>query len=879
MEIKGRITVLCKCLFASAIFSAVFNVASAAAYTVTFNSTFGEFDGGATTNIVEYNDDHTVKSGEYKEPVYNIGIDSSDFITWYSEYDAKNRVNLDEILSDTTVYAAYEKITWRWDYTGGEQSFSLPITAGLQLHVWGAQGGDINDDNIGGFGGYATGLFDFIANQNIYINVGGKGEMCANTLSCIALGGYNGGGNGTLGEGRSSGRVTGGGGATHVAVKSGELSTLEDSQDNIAIVAGGGSGMYIFTGDYRSDRNSGHGGGFIGAAGTRGGSPTSPGGKQEPTTTGCNSPWCKFGTFGQGYSNRTETPGAGGGFYGGASGAYTAGGGSGFISNAVETTRHMAAYNGVIAAYTSDEDDVKTIGTNNVSNDAIEDYAKQGNGYAKAELTRLNIRYINEFDGTDFTKDQYVGSLAQEFEITQRPGYTAAWYKGNDVWDFDDPVNFDTTLEVKYTPIVYDLAYNLGTGTLSESNPDTYTIESDDITLNNPTAPDYYNFLGWSGTGLTGNRNLTVTIPKGSIGDREYTANIAPTPYTITYNLDGGTNGTNNPTEYNYESNEIVLARPTKEGYTFTGWSGTGIDGEDNLDVTIPTQSHGDREYTAHWNINRYTATFNVNGGTAADYTIINGDYGVAFGTLPVTSRTGYNFLGWFTEQNGGTEISASTTMPAENHTYYAHWEIIEYTITYDLGGEDQDSSPINSTENPGGYTVENSNITLKPATPGDSWHNFVGWALSRETEEGLTDNFVIDTSEVKNITVYAIFQANPYTVTFDPDNGEATIEKAIVGTEPVGELPEDPEKAGYEFLGWFVNGKKIDETFTSRVDVTAIARWKLIPTVPDTGANFMTAVFSSSSVIASAISGALIALFTCRKKIARVIHIKNSKE
>lgn len=986
MEKSRSLSIAVRGLFVSAFLSTIFGVANASAYTVTFNSAFGEFDGGATTNVVEYNDDHTVKSGEYKEPTYNTGLDSSDFITWYSEYDAKNRVNLDEISSDTTVYAAYEKVTWRWDYTGGEQSFSLPITAGLQLHVWGAQGGDINDDNIGGFGGYATGLFDFIANQNIYINVGGKGEMCANTLSCIALGGYNGGGNGTLGEGRSSGRVTGGGGATHVAVKSGELSTLEDSQDNIAIVAGGGSGMYIFTGDFRSDRNSGHGGGFIGAAGTRGGSPTSPGGRQEPTTTGCTSPWCKYGTFGQGYSNRTETPGAGGGFYGGASGAYTGGGGSGFIGNAVETTRHMAAYNGVIAAYTSDEDSVKTIGTNNVSSDAIEDYAKQGNGYAKAELTRLNIRYINEFDGTDFTKDQYVGSLAQEFEITQRPGYTAAWYKGNDVWNFDDLVNFDTTLEVKYTPIVYDLAYDLGTGTLSESNPDTYTIESDDITLNNPTAPDYYDFLGWSGTDLTGDRNLTVTIPKGSIGDREYTANIAPTPYTITYNLDGGTNGVNNPTEYNYESSEIVLARPTKEGYTFLGWSGTGIDGEDNLDVTIPAQSHGDREYTAHWSINQYTATFDVNGGTAIDPSTITSDYGVAFGTLPTTSRTGYDFDGWFTEQTGGTKISDTTTMPAEDHTYYAHWtiqtfgitydlnggelaqgasnpdtytyesadinlakpsrtgytflgwsgtdltdntedvtiahnslgdrsykaefqineytatfdanagetanpetitknydeefgnlpetsrlgytflgwftdattgdeitdatkmpagdvtyyahwEIITYTIEYDLGGEDMDSAPSNDSSNPTSYTVEDADITLKAATPGDTWHYFVGWALDRDTEDGLSDNFVIDTAEAKNIKVYAIFQANPYTVTLNPDNGDDEIVKTVRGDQEIGELPT-PERAGYEFLGWFVGDKQIDEHFHPRSDSIAVARWEEIPTVPDTGAN-----------------------------------------
>ena len=1015
MEKKWSLSIAVKGLFVSASLSAIFGVANASAYTVTFNSTFGEFDGGATTNVVEYNDNHEVVNGEYKEPVYNNGTDSSNFITWYSEYDAKNRVNLDEISSDTTVYAAYEKITWRWDYTGDEQTFSLPITAGLQLHVWGAQGGTIPgplsindgtatiDELSGGYGGYSTGLFNFNANENIYINVGGQGGLNRGR-NTISEGGYNGGGTGGIGNGGhlTNARSTGGGGATHIATKSGVLSTLKDSVDNIAIVAGGGGGKYYFRNDvYWAGEHLGNGGGFKGGYAMRYGYKANGAFWSESGILGATQTSAVGGgSFGQGAnapSNYGEQGGGGGGLYGGGASFYSAAGGSGYIGNAVGTTRHMAIFAGPTlpgmsanysqSALVSDEDQTKTILTENADDDPIEDYAKLGNGYAKAELTRLNIRYINEFDGTDFTKDQYVGSLAQEFEITQRPGYTAAWYKGNDVWNFDDLVNFDTTLEVKYTPIVYSISYELGIGTLSEPNPSTYTIESSDITLNNP-GKDYYTFLGWSGTGLTGDRNLTVTIPKGSIGNREYTANIAPTPYTIAYNLDGGANGANNPTEYNYESNEIVLARPTKEGYTFTGWSGTGIDGEDNLDVTIPTQSHGDREYTAHWSINQYTATFDVNGGAAIDPTTITSDYGLAFGTLPTTSRTGYDFDGWFTEQTGGTEISDTTTMPAEDHTYYAHWtiqtfnitydlnggelaqgasnpdtytyesadinlakpsregytflgwsgtdltdniedvtiahnslgdrsyraefqineytaifdanagetanpetitknydeelgdlpttsrlgyaflgwfadatagdeitdatkmpagnityyahwEIITYTIEYDLGGEDMDTLPDNDSSNPTSYTVNDSNITLKAATPGDTWHYFVGWALDRDSEDGLTDNFVIDTTEAKNIKVYAIFQANPYTVTIDPVNGEAETTRTVRGDQEIGELPT-PTKDGYDFLGWFYGDKQVDEHFHPRSDARIVAHWEEIPMVPNTGVNSM---------------------------------------
>ena len=826
MEVKRNLSVVIRCVFASTFFAAIFNVASAAAYTVTFDSTFGEFEGGATTNVVEYNDNHEVVSGTYKEPVYDTGTDSSNFITWYSEYDAKNRVDLDELTSDTTVYAAYEKITWRWGYTGNEQTFALPITAGLQLKVWGAQGGSYSD-KVGGYGGYATGLYDFDANQNIYINVGGTATSY--------VGGYNGGGTGA-----NHYNAQGGGGATHIALDSGLLNEFEDKKELIAIVAGAGGGID----HYNRGSNGGHGGGFTGGygqgfdAGVQ--SWTAPGALYVRGTPGTQTQGGRSAGFGfGGTSTNNHGGGGGGGWYGGGVGTYQSGkvgaggGGSGYIGNTVESTRHMVGFD----AEESDQDSIKTIATTEASEDAIEDYIKLGNGYAKAELTRLNIRYINEFDGTDFTKDQYVGSLAQEFAITQRPGYTAAWYKGNDVWDFNDPVNFDTTLEVKYTPIVYDLTYDLGTGTLSEANPSTYTAESDDITLNNPTAPDYYSFLGWGGTELTGDENLTVTIPKGSIGDRSYTANIAPTPYNISYEMDGGTNGANNPTTYNYESNEITLARPTKEGYTFLGWTGTDL-ANNTLDVVIPAQSHGDREYVAHWSINQYTATFDVNGGSAISEDTITSDYGVAFGELPETHITGYTFLGWFTEQTGGTQISASTTMPAEDHTYYAHWEIINYTIEYDLGGEDMDSAPTNDTSNPTSYTVNDSNITLAPAVPGDTWHYFVGWALDRDTEDGLSDNFVIDASEVKNVKVYAIFQANPYTVTLDPDNDDEKIVKTVRGDQEVGELPI-PTKDGYIFLGWFVGDKQIDEHFHPRSDSIVTAKWELIPVEPESPKTF----------------------------------------
>ena len=77
----------------------------------------------------------------------------------------------------------------------------------------------------------------------------------------------------------------------------------------------------------------------------------------------------------------------------------------------------------------------------------------------------------------------------------------------------------------------------------------------------------------------------------------------APTEYTITYDLAGGT-AEDNPDTYTIETRTFTLKNPTKSGYTFTGWSGTGLDGENNMTVTIPTGSTGNRTYTAHWRYN-----------------------------------------------------------------------------------------------------------------------------------------------------------------------------------------------------------------------------------------------------------------------------------
>lgn len=115
------------------------------------------------------------------------------------------------------------------------------------------------------------------------------------------------------------------------------------------------------------------------------------------------------------------------------------------------------------------------------------------------------------------------GEKAIEPDVPSRQGYQFTdWYLDDTKYDFNADVTGDMTLTAQWTLDRYTISYNLNNSTAT-GNPDSYTVESDAITLNTPTRPGY-TFTGWSGTGLTGENNLTVTIEKGSTGDRSYTA-------------------------------------------------------------------------------------------------------------------------------------------------------------------------------------------------------------------------------------------------------------------------------------------------------------------------------------------------------------------
>ena len=172
-----------------------------------------------------------------------------------------------------------------------------------------------------------------------------------------------------------------------------------------------------------------------------------------------------------------------------------------------------------------------------------------------------------------------------------RTGYTfAGWYLDGEVYDFDTPVTTDLTLTAHWTANQYTITFDTAGG--SEIAPITQDYGTP---ITAPAAPirTGYTFAGWSPA-------IPATMPAENM---TVTAQWTVNQYTITYDLDRGT-ADDNPTGYTVETETFTLKNPTRPGYIFSGWSGTGLTGEDNLTVTIPKGSTGNRTYTAHWRYN-----------------------------------------------------------------------------------------------------------------------------------------------------------------------------------------------------------------------------------------------------------------------------------
>lgn len=328
-----------------------------------------------------------------------------------------------------TLYARWEAASYtvNFDNQGGEivlfsnstknsndnpyYTFTVPRNGKYKLEVWGAQGGKA-DSLSGGYGGYSTGVVELDANEQLYVYIGGQGSAGSKTANYVSKGGYNGGGNGTLGTALYY--VSGGGGATDIRYFPNSTSLTSDDLDwdseiglnSRIIVAGGGAGVaYNSTQTWTKTQTIGHAGGAVGNSAkgqdySKDSYSAAGGGQSAPGVDGDD------GSFGIGSTGGTAgKPGGGGGWYGGNSNAYCAGGGSGYIGSSLLTDKAMYCYN----CWSSSMLDTLTYSVTNVSSTATSKYAKSGSGAAKIFLASYKIN---------------VGGTYGDLPTPTRSGYT-----------------------------------------------------------------------------------------------------------------------------------------------------------------------------------------------------------------------------------------------------------------------------------------------------------------------------------------------------------------------------------------------------------------------------------------------------------------------
>ncbi|RUT30498.1 hypothetical protein EJP77_11720 [Paenibacillus zeisoli] len=228
-------------------------------------------------------------------------------------------------------------------------------------------------------------------------------------------------------------------------------------------------------------------------------------------------------------------------------------------------------------------------------------------------------------------------------------------------------------------------------GTVSQANeslnPETSTASGSEA-----TAKPGYHFVEWqdgNGTSVSTNPTFVPQKVDGSYVSGTYTAVFAANTYHITYDLDGGKTASSNPTTYTTENDSFTLINPTKPGYTFGGWTGTGLS-DPTVTVIVDTGSTGDRSYSATWTANTSSVTLDANGGTGGSSSV-TAIYDQPMPEAEAPSRTGYAFIGYFDRTSGGTKYYNADMSSAKNWdntgstvTLYAQWQS---TAGYDVVG------------------------------------------------------------------------------------------------------------------------------------------------------------------------------------------------
>lgn len=406
-------------------------------------------------------------------------------------------------------------------------------------------------------------------------------------------------------------------------------------------------------------------------------------------------------------------------------------------------------------------------------------------------------------DGTNTTTTQvkYGAAIVKPADPT-KTGYKFV------KWDKEIPATMpadDLTINAEWNPITYVVEYNQNTGTGEMSNSThTYDAADEKLTANVFTKVGY-TFIGWNTkTDGTGDNYGDEAVVKNLADKQDAKVTLYAQWQAITYTVKfhPGTGGTGNVYEqtFTYEEKKPLSANvftATDVSYAFAGWA-LSDQGEvvykdqDTVEKLADTQGAVVDLY-AVWKQN--TISYKADpAGVQMTLTDMPETYtlGVAFEITEKPTATGYTFNGWSCDAlnlNTVGEPGASIIIPATatgNIELIAHWTINQYTITFDTAG----GTTILAQTKDYGATIE------KPADPTKTGFTFAGWSPA-----------IPDTMPGEDITVTANWTINTYTITYYLEKDGDAHHTTTAAFSTAVETPDDPEKVGFTFVGWDVDG------------------------------------------------------------------------
>ncbi|WP_180378938.1 InlB B-repeat-containing protein [Bifidobacterium adolescentis] len=235
--------------------------------------------------------------------------------------------------------------------------------------------------------------------------------------------------------------------------------------------------------------------------------------------------------------------------------------------------------------------------------------------------------------------------------------------------------------------------------------------------------------------------------------------------------------------------------------------------------ITVNRQSYS---FSKQITVTLSTISFSGNGATSGFMESIQGAIGQS-ATIPNVgfSRTGYTFTGWNTSPDGtGTAYRPNATIQfaAQNITLYAQWKVRSYSVNFDSNGGSAVAS----------QSVKYGSKASRPTDPTRAGHTFQGWYTSRDGGARYDFNQTV----TGDVTLYAHWSVNSYTLTFDGNGGKPSeASRTVAYGGQYGSLPT-ATRTGYAFQGWYTardGGTKVSPSTTmGAADTTLYARWSV---------------------------------------------------